>query len=134
MAGRTVLVVVVTNAADATATMRWLAPQLSDEQVAKVNGFYAAVAAIDRGAPAVVVDVGLPDGHDAWRLVELRVRQPDAAVVVIADATLLPGLRATLSADVAVTGTRHLPPLREVLVTDEPVLKPDQTSSRRSRR
>ena len=134
MAGSTVLVVLVTNAGDAESARRWLAPQLNEEQVVYVAGFYAAMAAVDRGFPAVVVDIGVPDGHDAWRLAELRARRPDAAVVVIADATLLPGLQATVRSDVAVTHTRQLPPLREVLVTDEPVLRPDQTSSRRSRR
>jgi hypothetical protein len=47
---------------------------------------------------------------------------------------LLPGLAATLRADLAVTTVTDLPPLREVLLTDEPLLRGDQTSSRRSRR
>jgi hypothetical protein len=134
MAERTVLVVVVTNAADAVESIVWLAGQLGDEQVVRTAGYYAAVAAVDRGARAVVVDVGVPTGQDDWRLAELRARQPDATVVVIGDAMVLPTLSATVRADLAVASVDALPPLREVLVTDEPLVRGDQTIARRSRR
>jgi DNA-binding NarL/FixJ family response regulator len=134
MAAATALLVVVTSAADADAMSRWLSTQLPDGHVTTAHGYYAGVAAIDSHCPAVVIDVGVPTGPDTWRLAELRVRQPDAAVVVVADAAMLSGLAATLRAHLAVTTINDLPPLRELLLTDEPLVRGDQTSSRRSRR
>ena len=93
-------------------------------------GYSAAVSAIERQPRAVVLDVGLPQGHDDWRLAELRSAQPDAAFVVVADATLLPPLAGATKADLAVTTAADLPPLRELLLTDEPLVT-DRAGSRR---
>ena len=134
MAAATALLVVVTTAADADAMSRWLDAQLPDGHVATAHGYYAGVAAIARRSPAVVIDVGVMTGRETWRLAELRARQPDAAVVVVAEASLLSGLASILRADLAVTSVSELPPLRELLLTDEPLLRGDQTSSRRSQR
>jgi len=134
MGESTVLLVVVTNRRDAAQMVRWLSPQLPDGEVSIAFGYLATVAAIDSGARAVVADVGTPDGRDHWRLAELRARQPDTATVVVADAALLPQLAGTVRADLAVTGVDALPPLRELLVTNEPVVRPAQTSWRRSSR
>lgn len=134
----TVLVVVTTNDADTAAITDWLRPQLNDEHVVRVTGFYAAVSALERRPRAVVVNVG-PDHTDVshqredWRLAELRVRARDAAFVAVADATMLPMLAGATHADLAVTSVDRLPPLRELLLTDEPVVT-DQTSWRRTRR
>lgn len=134
MADATVLVVVVTNTTDAATMSQWLAPQLPDGQVVVAQGYYAGVAAVDRRARAVVIDVGSPIGRDDWRLAELRERQPDATFIVVADASLIPALASTVRADLAAPSVADLPPLRELLVTDEPVVRGDQTSWRRSSR
>jgi len=133
MVAGTVLVVVTTNPTDMAALDAWLRPQLPAADVVLASGFYAAVSAIERRVRAVVVDVGPPDGRDDWRLAELRARRDDAAFVVVADDVHLPMLAGTLHADLAVTTVSDLPPLREMLITDEPVL-PDQTSWRRTSR
>ena len=122
MVAGTVLVVVTTHARDMAAIAGWLAPQLSDGEVVRASGYYAAVSAIEGRPTAVVVDVGFPEGRDDWRLAELRARQVDAAFVVVADATLLPRLAGATNADLAVTSVSELPPLRELLLTDEPVI------------
>jgi len=132
MAG-TVLVVVTTNAADMAAMAAWLRPQLADGDLVLARGYFAGVAAIERHVPAVVVDIGLPDGHADWRLAELRARRHDAAFVVLADASHLPMLAGALQADLAVAKVSELPPLRELLVSDEPVVS-DQASWRRTSR
>ena len=128
------LVVVVTNLADAGAAATWLSAQMRDEAVAVATGYHAAVAAIERGARAVVANFGVPSGREDWRLAELRARNPDATIGVVADAGLLPRLVATLRADVAVTSVSGLPPLRELLVSGETLVQPDQTSWRRTTR
>ena len=122
MGAGTVLVVITTNAADTNAISAWLGPQLTDSEVVQAAGYFAAVSAIERHPRAVVIDVGFPEGRDHWRLAELRSRQADAAFVVVADATLLPGLAGAARADLAVTSAADLPPLRELLLTDEPVV------------
>jgi hypothetical protein len=129
----TVLVVVTTNAADMAAMESWLVPQLAAADVALAQGFYAGVSAIERRVRAVVIDVGLPDGRDDWRLAELRARRNEAAFVVVADAVHLPMLAGALHADLAVTKVGALPPLRELLVTDEPLVR-DQATWRRTSR
>ena len=128
----TVLVVLTTNAADSAAIADWLGPQLGDGEVVRAVGYYAAVSAIERGQRAIVVDLGVPDGRDDWRLAEFRHRTP-GALVVVADATQLPMLAGATGADLAATSVAGLPPLRELLVTDEPVLR-GQAGSRRNRR
>lgn len=128
MVAGTVLVVVTTNAADSAAIATWLGPQLPAGEVLQAAGYFAAVTALEQRPRALVVDVGVPEGHDDWRLGELRARQRDAAFVVVADATLLPRLAGTTAADLAVTSPRALPPLRELLLTDEPVVT-DHTRS-----
>jgi hypothetical protein len=133
MVAGTVLVVVTTNTSDTAAIAEWLEPQLAEGEVVTASGFFSAVSAIDRQPRAVVVDVGVPMGRDDWRLAELRARCADAAFAVIADATFLPMLAGATRADVAVTSADDLPPLRELLVTDEPVIS-SQTASRRTRR
>src|SRR5438270_102072 len=125
------LVVVTTNSSDTAAIATWLAPQLPEGEVVRAAGYFAAVSAIERRPRAVVVDVGLPAGRDDWRLAELRARQPEAAFVVVADASLLPLLVGATRADLAVTSAADLPPLRELLLTDEPVVT-DRARSRRS--
>jgi len=122
MGAGTVLVVITTNPADTKAISAWLSPQLPDGEVVQAAGYFAAVSAIDRRAHAVVVDIGFPEGRDHWRLAEMRSRQADAAFVVVADATLLPRLAGAAKADLAVTRVADLPPLRELLLTDEPVV------------
>src|SRR4051812_2048115 len=131
MVAGTVLVVITTNAADTKAISAWLGPQFSDGEVVQAAGYYAAVSAIERRPRAVVVDVGFPDGRDHWRLAELPSRRADAAFVVVADATVLPGLAGAAQADLAVTSAADLPPLRELLLTDEPVVT-DRTRSPRA--
>jgi hypothetical protein len=133
MGADTVLVVVTTSTADTVAIASWLAPQLPDGQVVEAHGFYAAMPALDRSPRVVVVDVGPVDGRDDWRLAELRERAAGAAFVVVADATQLPMLAGATHADLAVTSADDLPPLRELLLTDEPLVT-DQSSWRRSRR
>jgi hypothetical protein len=129
----TVLVVLTTNESDSAAIAAWLEPQLSVGEVVKATGYYAAMSALEQQPRAVVVDAGIPKGPDDWRLAELRARHGDAAFVVVADATLLPMLAGAIHADLAVTSVDDLPPLRELLLTDEPVIT-DQTSWRRTRR
>lgn len=131
MAG-TVLVVVTTNATDTQAIAAWLGPQLPDGQVVRVAGYFAAVSAIERKPRAVVIDVGFPEGRDDWRLAELRSRTSDAAFVVVADATLLPRLAGATKADLAVNSAGDLPPLRELLLTDEPLVTDRAGSPRAS--
>jgi hypothetical protein len=133
MATGTVLVVITTNARDATAIVDWLQPQLVDGEVVSASGYFAAVSAIERRPRAIVIDVGVPQGRDDWRLAELRNRRSGAAFVVVADATFLPMLAGATRAHLAVTSVADLPPLRELLLTDEPVIS-DQTSWRRTRR
>jgi len=133
MAVGTVLLVITTNDADTAAIADWLRPQLTGEEVLRVTGFYAAISALERRPRAIVVNVGSDHGRDDWRLAELRQRANDAALVVVADAIHLPLLAGATRADLAVTAADRLPPLRELLLTDEPVLT-DQTSWRRSRR
>lgn len=131
MVAGTVLVVITSNPGDTQAIAAWLCPQLPDGEVVQAAGYFAAVAAIERRPRAVVVDVGFPEGRDHWRLAELRSRQPDAAFVVVADAALLPRLAGAAKADLAVTSAAALPPLRELLLTDEPVVT-DRASSPRA--
>lgn len=133
MATGTVLVIVTTNAADSAAVAQWLGPQLPAKRVSVATGYYAAMSAVATGSGAVVVDVGAPDGRNDWRLAELRERTPGAAIVVLADRSHLKQLAAPLRADLAVTRVRDLPPLRELLIDDEPVVT-DQTSLRRTTR
>ena len=122
MVAGTALVIVTTNAGDTAAIAAWLDPQLAEGEVVRAAGYFAAVSALERRPRAVVVDVGFPDGRDDWRLAELRARQPEAAFIVVADATLLPRLSGATAADLAVTSAGDLPPLRELLLTDEPVV------------
>lgn len=129
----TVLVVVTTNAADSAAMARWLRPQLPPDQVLVATGYYAAMSAISGSARSVVADLGVPADRDDWRLAELRARAPEAAIVVLADGVHVDHLAAPLRADLAVTRMRDLPPLRELLVNDEPVVE-DQTALRRTTR
>jgi hypothetical protein len=129
----TVLVVVTTDAEDSTAIADWLRPQLATDEVIRVTGFYAAMSLLERRPRAVVVDVGAEQGRHDWRLAELRGRAPGAAFVVVADAAHLAMLAGAIRADLAVTSAGRLPPLRELLLTDEPIVA-DQTSWRRSRR
>jgi len=133
MVAGTVLVVITTNACDTAAIATWLEPQLVDGEVVKAAGYFAAVSAIERRPRSVVIDIGVPDGRDDWRLAELRARCRDAAIIVVADATLLPMLAGATHADLAVSTAGDLPPLRELLLTDEPVVS-DQTGWRRTRR
>jgi hypothetical protein len=130
----TLLVVVTTNAADTAEVVGWLRPQLGADDVAAVSGFYAGVAALGSGRRAVVVDAGPPNGRESWRLAELRHRGgADVAYVVVADATQIPQLSGALQTDLAVTSADRLPPLRELLVTEEPLVD-DQTIWRRTTR
>jgi hypothetical protein len=129
----TVLLVVTTNAADTTAVAAWLGPQLQPGSVLVANGYYAGMAALARRPRAAVVQVDLDNEHDGWRMAELRAQAGAATVAVVADAAHLQPLARPLRADVAATSVPRLPPLRELLVTDEPVLS-DQTAWRRSSR
>ena len=122
MVAGTVLVVITTNTADTAAIATWLGPQLADGEVVRAAGYFAAVSAIERRPRAVVIDVGFPKGRDDWRLAELRARADQAAFVVVADATLLSRLAGPTRPDLAVTSAADLPPLRELLLTDEPVV------------
>jgi hypothetical protein len=133
MSGGTVLLVVTTNAADAEAMAGWLAPHLAAGEVAVVSGYFAAVSALGSGHRAVVAEIGVPSGREDWRLAELRSRVPDAAVVVVADAVHVRELARPLRADLAVTSLRNLPPLRELLLSDEPVVA-DPPAARPTRR
>lgn len=132
MGAGTVLVVVTTNAADTSAMEQWLAPQLPPDEVVRANGYYAAVSGLAQRPRALIVDVGVPSERDDWRLAELRARAAGAAIVVVADSTHLAALAAPLRADLALTQVRGLPPLRELLVSDEPVL--DEHRARRHTR
>jgi alpha/beta superfamily hydrolase len=134
MSDATALVVVVTNLADANAATDWLRAQMPDGAVAVATGYHACVAAIARQARAVVANIGVPSGREDWRLAELRERNPEATIGVVADAGMLPRLVDTLRADTAVTSVDDLPPLRELLVTPELLVEPDQTSWRRTTR
>jgi len=130
-------VVVTTNPADTGEAVAWLRPQLSAGDVVAVSGYYAGVAALVSGRRAVVLDVGPSGGRDSWRLAELRHRgtagRDDVAYVVVADATQLPQLSGALQTDLAVTSVSRLPPLRELLVSEEPLVD-DQTIWRRTMR
>lgn len=131
--GRGDLVVVTTNASDTADVLAWLQAKLAPGDVTVASGFHAAVGALRRGRRAIVVDIGAPDGRDGWRLAELRDCGPDATFAVVADATHLPDLAGALRTDLAVTSVSRLPPLRELLVTDEPLVD-DQTIWRRTMR
>src|SRR3954451_1427899 len=132
MVADTVLVVITTNPGDTRAIAGWLGPQLPDGEVVQAAGYFAAVSAIERRPRAVVIDVGFPEDHDVWRLAEPRSHQPDAEFVVVADATLLPRLAGATRADLAATSAADLPPLRELLLTDEPVVTDRARSPRAS--
>jgi hypothetical protein len=126
------LIAVTANAADCDAVMAWVERQTGELVLRPCAGFYAAMAAVDRGDPVVVTSVA--PGVDGWRLAELRARAgAGAVVVVLADATLLPMLAGALRADVAVTEVAALPPLREVVVGPAPLPR-GQTMRRRSNR
>lgn len=125
------LLVVTTNAADTAAMAEWLRPQLPDADVVTASGYYAAVSALNASPRVVVADVGAPSGRDDWRLAELRSRTAGVAVVVLADAAHVEELSGPLHADLAVTSLRRLPPLRELLVNDEPVVADPPRASRR---
>jgi hypothetical protein len=130
----TLLVVVTTNAADTAEVLAWLRPQLGTDDVAAVSGYYAGVAALGAGQKAVVLDAGPPNGRESWRLAELRHHGgSEVAYVVVADAIQLPALSGALQTDLAVTSVDRLPPLRELLVSDEPLVD-DQTIWRRTTR
>ncbi|MDQ1684646.1 MAG: hypothetical protein QOC82_1383 [Frankiaceae bacterium] len=134
----TLLVFVTTNPADSAEVADWLRPQLATDEVTVANGFYAGVAALAAGSRAIVLNVGPPDGQDSWRLAELRHRgvpssTEEVAYVVVADATVLPQLSGVLRTDLAVTSVGRLPPLRELLVSEEPLVD-DQTIWRRTMR
>jgi hypothetical protein len=129
------LVAVTTNAADTAELVDWLERQLPARTVTTCAGYYAAVAALSSGVPVAVVETPLIDARDEWRLAELRARAPEATILVVADATLLPALTGALRADLAVTRTADLPPLRELQLTSTPAVETDgQTSRRRSSR
>src|SRR3954452_23297282 len=130
MVAGTVLVVVTTNAGDTATIASWLAPQLPDGEVVQAAGYFAAVSALERRPRAVVVNVGFAEGRDDWRLAELRARKAEAAFVVVADATLLARIAGATSADLAVTSVADLPPLRELLLTDEQVVTDRAASPR----
>ena len=129
----TLLVIVTTNAADTADVVAWLGPQHFADNVVVATGYYAGVAALAVGWRAVVLDIGAPGGRDSWRLAELRHRAKDATYVVVADATEVPQLAGALHADLAVTSVTGLPPAREVLLSDEPLVD-DQTIWRRTMR
>ncbi|HEU5034940.1 MAG TPA: hypothetical protein VFT62_09325 [Mycobacteriales bacterium] len=129
------LVAVTTNAADTAELAAWLERQLPAHTVTTCTGYYAAVAALSSGAPVAVVETPIEDARDEWRLAELRARAPEATILVVGDASLLPALTGALRADLAVTRTADLPPLRELLLTATPaVATDDQTNRRRSNR
>ncbi|MDQ1748534.1 MAG: hypothetical protein QOD07_2797 [Frankiaceae bacterium] len=131
--GHGALVVVTTNASDATEAVAWLQAKLAPGDITVATGFYAAVAAMGGEWRALVLDIGAPDGRDGWRLAELRHRAGDATFAVVADAVHLPQLGGALRTDLAVTSAGRLPPLRELIVTDEPLVD-DQTIWRRTMR
>jgi hypothetical protein len=127
------LVVVTTEAATAHEVSDWLSRAVPADRMAVRHGFYAGMTAMSPSVTVVVVDVGVPTGRDVWRLAELRTRARAAAIVVIADATLLPMLCGPLRPDLVATSVGGLPPLRELLLTEAAAM-PDQTMRRRSRR
>ncbi|MBV9097807.1 MAG: hypothetical protein JO079_07100 [Frankiaceae bacterium] len=131
--GHGVLVVVTTNASDTADVVALLQAKVFPGDITVATGFYAAVAALGGDSRAIVADIGAPDGRDGWRLAELRNRGADATFAVVADATHLPQLAGALQTDLAVTSARQLPPLRELIVTDE-ALVDDQTIWRRTMR
>jgi hypothetical protein len=124
---------VTTNASDTADALAWLQAKLTPGDITVATGFYAAVAVLGGNWRAVVVDIGAPDGRDGWRLAELRHRAGDATFAVVADAVHLPQLAGALCTDLAVTSAGRLPPLRELIVTDE-ALVDDQTIWRRTMR
>jgi hypothetical protein len=124
---------VTTNAFDTADVVAWLHEKLSPAEVAVATGFYAGMAALRGDSRAVVVEIGPPDGRDGWRIAELRTGDTDVTFAVVADAVHLPQLAGALHTDLAVTWARRLPPLRELLVTDE-ALVDDQTIWRRTTR
>lgn len=132
--GATSLVAVTTNAADAAELAAWLGRQLPTVDVHRCPGYYAAVDALSAGLPVVVAETEVGGGRDEWRLAELRHRAPEATILVVADATLLPRLTGAVGADLGVTRVEELPPLRELLVTATPTVDDAQTSRRRSSR
>lgn len=127
------LVVVTTNRSDTADVVAWLGPRLVPDHVAIVSGFHSGMAALGAGPRVVVIDLGPPEERESWRLAELRHRRRDATYVVVADATHLPYLSGALHTDLAVTSVGLLPPLRELLVTGEPLVD-DQTIWRRTMR
>lgn len=129
----TSLVAVTTNAADTAELTAWIERQLRADDVTICHGYYCAVEALEGAAAVVVVESPVDDDRDEWRLAELRAHAPEASFLVVADATLLPALSGALHADLAVTRTALLPPLRELLLSATPTVE-DQTSRRRSRR
>ena len=129
----TALVVVTTEAATTVELSGWLSQQLGSETLTVRRGFYDAMMAIARRFTVIVADVGDPVDRHLWRLAEIRTQAPDATVVVVADAAVLPHLAGPLRPDLAVRSVADLPPLRELLMTGTtPVV--DQTMRRRSRR
>jgi hypothetical protein len=130
------LLLVTTNCADAVVVTSWLRLQLPAGDVAMCGGFYPTVAELRNGTPAVVTTCEV-EPREQWRLAELRALATEAAVCVVADATLLPELAGALHADLAVTSPTGLPPLRELLLSPASgsvAAAVDHTSPRRSRR
>jgi hypothetical protein len=134
MARETVFVAVTDDSATAAGVSSWLAAQLPAGAVSSVTGFYAGVAAAERGDPVVVLDVGPGNDRHDWQLAELRAHLINATVVVVAGAAHLPALAGALRADLALTSPANLPPLRELLLSAEPPLTSGQTSWRRTNR
>jgi hypothetical protein len=128
------LVVLTTNPTDAGEVTALLQEQLTAGAVARCAGYYAAIPVLQTGARVVVVDVGSPRRHEAWRLADLRAHAPEASVVVVADATLLQPIAGAVGADLAVTSVAALPPLRELLLGPAASTVAPQTSRRRSTR
>lgn len=110
------LLVVALGAGLADEAVRVLSPQAPITGVELVTGFYAAVAAIDHGRAVLVIDLGSEvTDRDLWLLAGLRARAGDATVVALADDGRLAPLAGTLHADLAVSSTGALPPLRELV-------------------
>lgn len=112
MPPQTDLVVITDTAAAARDVARAFRRQDDRLPVTQVLGYFAAVAAVHRGAKIIVCNVTNDGPYGDWRLADLRGQlTPGARVVVVAGRNRRDSLAAAVEADLAVAAVAELPPV-----------------------
>jgi hypothetical protein len=125
------LLIVADGDAHARAVAVWLGERPA-EPIERVTGFYAAVAALGRHVPIVVMDAAVSTPRDEWQLAQLRPYCEQTTVVVVGEEPRRGALAGALRAELTVPSADQLPPLRE-LVTGPAggLVQPDTRRTRR---